>query len=226
MKREMQKGFTLIELLVVIAVAGVLLAAVAMTYRTQQRSYIVQEHVAATQQNLRAAKYLLEKELRMAGCDPSQSAGARIVLATANSINFTMDINNNADTGFPNGALGDPNENVTYVLYDSGGDGDNDLGRNTGGGNQLVAENIDALDFVYLDINEVPLPLPINTRAIRSVEVTLLARTARPIRGWTDPNANYQNTRGTIIFTPLGNDRNFRRQIVTTRIKCRNLARP
>ena len=164
----------------------------------------------------------------MAGCDPSENAGARIVTATANSINFTMDINNGSPgTGFPNGALGDANENVTYVLYDSGGDGDNDLGRNTGGGNQLVAENIDALDFVYLDRNENLLVFPgASTRDIRSVEVTLLARTARPIRAWRDPNPNYQNAQGTIIYTPPANERNFRRQIVTTRIKCRNLARP
>jgi type IV pilus assembly protein PilW len=184
--------------------------------------------VAAAQQNLRAAKYFLEKELRMAGCDPSETARAGIVTATANSINFTMDINNgNPGTGFPNGALGDANENVTYSLYDSGGDGDMDLGRNTGGGNQLVAENIDALDFVYLDINENPIPFPIaNLRAIRSVEVTLLARTGRQIRGWSDPNLNYTNARGTVIYAVPANESNFRRQIVTTRIKCRNLAKP
>jgi type IV pilus assembly protein PilW len=233
MRIEGEKGFTLIELMVVVAIAGVLFGAVAMTYRTQQRSYVVQEHVAAMQQNLRAAKYFLEKEIRMAGCDPTNVAGASITIANATNISFTMDIDDDSGTGFSDGDITDANENVTYTLYDSGGDLDMDLGRNTGAGNQLVAENIDAIDFVYLDVNENVLNPPDASNRptdvastsipfIRSVEITVLARTGRHIRGWTEPNATYTNRRGTVIFTPPANDP-FRRRIMTTRIRCRNL---
>jgi type IV pilus assembly protein PilW len=233
-RREGEKGFTLIELLVVVAISGVIFGAVAMTYRTQQRSYVVQEHVATMQQNLRAAKYFLEKEVRMAGCDPTNVAGARILTANSNSMSFTMDINSDANDGFPDGDLGDQNESVAYSLADvTPTDGDNDLVRNTGGGNQLVAENIDAIDFVYLDVNENVLNPPdaggnpTNVSAmgipfIRTVEITILAKTGRRIRGWTEPNPNYTNRRGTVIFTPPANDP-FRRRIITTCIKCRNL---
>ncbi|MCW7077428.1 MAG: PilW family protein, partial [Candidatus Syntrophoarchaeum sp.] len=75
------------------------------------------------------------------------------------------DINNNVDiTVTGNGAFEftadfDGNgtlsggETISYSICDSpivaGGDGINDLGRNSGGGRQLVAENIEALGFAY-----------------------------------------------------------------------------
>jgi len=66
-----KKAFTLIELLLALAISGVVMAGVYSAYYSQQKSYITQEQVAAMQQNLRAAMYIIQREIRMAGCDPT-----------------------------------------------------------------------------------------------------------------------------------------------------------
>jgi type IV pilus assembly protein PilW len=124
-----------------------------------------------------------------------------------------LDITNDAGTGDPDGDTLDANEDITYSLDDNDGDGDNDLERN----NNLIAENIDALDFVYLDANGATTATLAN---IRSVQITLVARTGRGDPGYTN-NTSYQNQQGTTIYTAL-ND-NFRRKLLTAGVKCRNL---
>lgn len=180
-----KNGFTLIELLVTIAITGVVMAGVYAAYYSQQKSYRTQEEIAAVQQNLRAAMTMMGREIRMAGYDPvlfdgldndgvngiddgGETSGAGIVIAQAETIQFTMDLTGGEGDGLDNdgngvtdneeerdygdGALNDPNENITYRLSDSDGDGvDDTLVRNTGGGNQPMVRGIAALNFVYLD---------------------------------------------------------------------------
>jgi type IV pilus assembly protein PilW len=170
------------------------------------------------QQNLRGGLSLMMKEIRMAGCDPTGKANAGIISATPDSMSFTLDIRGADTDDPPDGDTSDPNERITYSLYDSNRDGVNDtLGRRTGGGrNSPAAENVDAINFVYLDENGTPTSVP---SEVRSVEVTLLARTARGDPGYRD-NTIYANQRGAIIYA--AND-NFRRKMVTAHIKCRNM---
>jgi len=143
--------------------------------------------------------------------DPTGNAGAGIVTANANSISFTEDIRGDADGSDPDGATNDPNESIAYALSN------NNLVRNTGGGNQVVAENIDALDFVYLDENGNPTA---TLTDIRSVEITIVARIGRALRA-TKNNNLYYNQQGTQILGAQ-ND-NFSRKSMTTFIKGRNL---
>lgn len=229
MRKVQDEGFTLIELLVAITIGLVVMAGVSMTFRSQQTSYLIQEQVAGMQQNLRAAMYHMEREIRMAGCDPSFNADAKIITANADSVNFTMDIRGDGDPSPPDGDTDDPSEDITYIHYDSDGDGVNDaLGRNTGGGVELIAANIDAVDFLYYD-GQAP-SVAMNAAGgsvlepsipnIRAIEITLVARTARPIKGYTDTSA-YFNQLPRQILGPQ-ND-NFRRILLTTRIKGRNL---
>ncbi len=226
-------GFTLTELLIAMAIAGIVMAGVYSAYSSQQRSYIAQEQVAAVQQNLRVAMYFMEREIRMAGCDPKGSAGAGIRTASPNSIRITMDItggetdglDNDGDSNideadeanFGDGDTNDVNEDVTYSLYTS--DGIQKLGRKKPSTyNQPVAENIDALNLVYLDKDENP---TITLAEIRSVQITLVARTARGNRGFKD-TAVYINQQGAAVLGPK-ND-HFRRKLLTTQVCCRNLA--
>jgi type IV pilus assembly protein PilW len=60
-------GFTLIEILVSLAISGMVLTGIFHVFNTSNRSYIVQEDIARMQQNVRIAKYFIEKDLRMAG---------------------------------------------------------------------------------------------------------------------------------------------------------------
>jgi type IV pilus assembly protein PilW len=223
------KGFTLIELLVAMTVGIIVMAGVSMTFRSQQKSYLLQEQMAAMQQNLRAAMYHMEKEIRMAGCDPDHTANAQIVTANATSITFTKDIRGANEGSLPDGDTNDPNENITYYLNDSDGDGLNDeLRRNdlNGIGDQVIADNISALNFVYLDQADTKLDddgagnVNASIPQVRSVEITLLANTGRGDRGFQNTTV-YTNQVGDWIFGPAGDNR--RRKLLTTCIKCRNL---
>ena len=212
-KKQNENGFTLVELLVAMAISVIVMASIGYVYYTQQKSYVAQEQISAMQQNLRAAMYYMEREIRMAGFDPTQSDTPGIQTASPNTMRFTLDITDDTDTGPPDGDTGDANEDITYSLADNDGDGDNDLERN---GN-LIAENIDALDFVYLDSNGGPIA---TISDIRSVQVTIVARTGKGDPGFTN-NTTYLNQQGTTIYTAPGD--NKRRRRLTTTIKCRNL---
>ena len=214
------QGFTLVELLVTLVVSGVVLAGICSTFYSQQTAYLNQEQIIAMQQNLRVAIYNMEREIRMAGHDPNGDAGAGIVTANATSIRIAQDLTGNGGTGDPDKDVGDPGENITYSLQDADGDGDMDLVRNdhNGAGIQMIAEDIDALNFVYLDQEGDPTTTLAN---IRSVQITVLAKTGLPSRGYVNKTP-YQNQQGQTIFIPLSGD-HFRRRLLTAEVKVRNL---
>ena len=164
------QGFTIIELMLAIAIAGIVMASFYSVYISQQSSYLRQEKVASMHQNIRSAMYYMGREIRMAGLDPTGQAGAGIVRAEENLIQFTEDIRGQNENNPPDGDTGDSNEDITYTLDDKDGDGDTDLVRN----NYLIAENIKSLLFNYLDggITEATL-----SAAIRFVDITLIAVT-------------------------------------------------
>ncbi len=156
MRRE--NGFTLYELMVATAVSGFVLLAIHSVYKTQQKSYVVQEQVVAMQQNLRGGMCFMPREIRMAGYDPRDSGNFGITDVGLDgkgngTITFTLDdnLNNEAEETDGNGAV-DYRETFVYALYDyptAEPDGILDLGRKYGTRRQLVAKNIEALGFAY-----------------------------------------------------------------------------
>jgi type IV pilus assembly protein PilW len=220
--RHSNKGFTMVELLVAMVVAFLALGAIYSSFLNQHRSYKIQDETAEMQQNLRAAMLYMEREIRMAGCDPIGAAHAGIIKAEKTLIRFTEDVRGNSSGSDPDGDTNDPNEDIIYSLKGR------NLVKNTGGGNQMVAQNIDAIDFVYLDGSSPPNVLnpggsdvpAAKINQIRSVEITIVARTSNPLL----PSKNgiaYFNQRGTKILKSQ-ND-NVSRRRLTTWIKCRNL---
>ena len=136
-KDNLRSGFSLVELLVAMAITGVVMTAVFKIYTTQQDSYVLQEQVAEMQQNGRTAKYVMAREIRMAGYDPTGSNEFGLVSAGGNSIRFSMDIK--VENGEP-----DPTGEVITYSVSSG-----NLERNDGSGNQIAVENIEAIGFGY-----------------------------------------------------------------------------
>jgi type IV pilus assembly protein PilW len=190
-------------MLIAMAISSLLVAAIMSLFITQRRVYTVREQVAEMQQDARAGMDFMVREITMAGYDPTRNAGAGIVTAAAGAIRFTMDLNEDGDTV-------DVNEEVTYALYDADGDGDPDLGRDPGepgapgGGPQVVAENAPTLAFVYTLADGTATSTPADPGQIRSLDVSLTVRTARP-----DPQ--YATNDG------------YRTRTLTTRIQVRNL---
>jgi type IV pilus assembly protein PilW len=205
------RGFTLVELLIGMVVALLAMGAIYSTFLSQHRSYHEQEEIAAMQQNLRAAMYYMEREIRMAGCDPLNTGNFGITAANANSITFTEDINNGTVGTPPDGVL-QAGETITYSRSNG-----NLVRSVTGGGNQVVAQNIDALNFVYLDSSGSTTG---TLSEMRSVQITVVASTGRSLTPTTD-STTYVNQQGTTILLPP-ND-NLSRRRLTTAIKCRNL---
>jgi type IV pilus assembly protein PilW len=157
-KRFTDQGFTLVELLVAMAISGVVMAGIYSAYYSQQKSYVTQEQVSAMQQNLRAAMYYMEREIRLAGYDPARSGGFGITDIRLKDIDDNLDVDGDSSLEFTidrdeDGVVGAGDETVYYCMYDSpvaAPDGKTDLARRYGAGvRQLLAENIEALGFAY-----------------------------------------------------------------------------
>lgn len=248
-------GYSLVELVVAMAITLVVMAGVYKVYVTQQDSYLIQEQVAEMQQNGRTAKYIITREIRMAGYDPMGSGKFGFVSAYNDTIRFTLDIT------VEDGAVTSPGDDVTYSVSAA-----NQLERDDGSGNQAVVENVEAIGFAYafdadgdgnidtsgggniiwaidsdqtdgtdqldkyLDTNDDgiisasddpngdDLATPVPLDRIRAVRIWILTRTGNQLRDYSDTSTYVlANQRVT------ANDSN-RRQLVTTTVKCRNLA--
>ena len=155
MTKKAERGFTLIELLIAMAITGVVSAAIFTAFQSQQKSYIMQEDVAAMQQNLRAGMDLMVREIRMAGYDPTGNAGAKIEKAEPDLIYLTMDvtggetdnIDNDGDgttdeqdeEKYSDGDCSDLSEHIAFDLYNS--NGIDTLGRTTSKNAIAINEN-------------------------------------------------------------------------------------
>ena len=185
-----RKGFTLIELLIAMVVASIIMAAIYTAYRSQAEAHRTQQLVVQMQQNMRAALYLLEREIRMAGysiTDPPAAAGfvqnflslgsphdGSGATTDANSIAFTVDSNDSGTIDAT--ASGAGFEIIAYRLNAA----NNTLERWDGssGNWQVAADQITNLTFTYHreDDSQIPFPIQVaDLQDIRSVEVAITA---------------------------------------------------
>jgi len=170
--KRAEQGFTLVEVLIAMAIGGLLLGAVISTFMMQSKSYDVQEQMTEMVQTARAAMDMMGREVRMAGYDPT-GAGVEGIPYHVAQLQVLADLRGANPADPPDGDTDDPNENITYT-YDAK---NLQIDRNTGGGNQPFAENIEAFTFIYLDGDGCPTT---TTADIRQIRVTITARTAKP----------------------------------------------
>lgn len=240
-----QSGFTLIELMIALALSAAVMAGVAATYHMQARSYVTQTEITDTVQSARAAIYFLERELRMAGADPTEKADAGITAATSDSIQFTMDltggqwdkIDNDSDgntdeddeSRFGDGEINradrdtDNDEDIRYAINTNG-----ELGRANNGSAvlQAVAENIEVINFVYRDEGGNPIGTPVmptRLEDIRSIDISIIAVSDKPkLMAEQLDDTVYRNSEGQVILA-APNDY-LRRTQLSARVYCRNQA--
>lgn len=245
---RLDAGFTLIELMIAIAIFSLVITGVIGAYWEQLRSHNTQQQILEMQQNARAAMHYITRELRMAGYDPTGSSGAGLTPdnAVRTSATFSMDITggedddiDNDDDGttdeadeaiYGNGDTVADSEEITYALVNS-----QIIRTDQAGNDQVLADNIDALDFVYHGINPAD-PTDTNFRFsaagaaanpnnIRSVNVTIIARIERVmvVSYKAQDNTKYRNMDGDVILPiDLAPD-NVRRNMLQKTIKLRNL---
>jgi type IV pilus assembly protein PilW len=195
LSKNKESGFTLVELLIAMTIGLIILAALSSTFLMQRKTYDVQEQVVEMVQTARAAMDMMTREIRMAGYDPkgamqrSNPTGAKFVGIpyNANKLQIYADLNGDEDTG-------DSNEDITYT-YDAA---NLQIDRNTGGGGQPFAENIQLFTFDYLDSNG---NSTITTADIRQIKITITVRSAKPDRNYT-PNSGYRTYTLTSYITP------------------------
>lgn len=224
-KDNRSAGFTLIELMMALAITGIITAAMVSVFQAQVRGQVAQDVSLEMTQSVRAAMEIMGTDIRMAGCDPTEDAGAEIVSADIDDLTISMDIRGDAIGDPPEGATDDAGEIVRYAINASG-----NLGRSTSGGNLEPLHSIDmacdVLDFVYLDEDGNPLGVPVaDTDDIRAIQVSIIIRSAdvaNPglLRAFTDNNS-YINLQGDEILAPPNDT--FRRFQLSETIRCRNL---
>jgi type IV pilus assembly protein PilW len=193
---------------------------------SQQKNHITQGNLVDMQQGLRAGLEVIGSELKMAGYDPRAgfTGGPMILVADTADLQFEIDRNGDGDL--------DSGEAIRFALTnDANGDGiadgtPCDLGRGLDGGAlQPLAENIDALNFVYFDSNGDVLPTPVADRsAIGSIQVTVVARSGAVLPGFfkrQPDNKIYHNRQGDVVL-PARND-GFHRLEIMHEFKGRNL---
>jgi len=249
-------GFTLIEILIAMAISGMVMTGIYQAYVLQMRVNNTQNQVVDMQQSVRVAMYFMEREIRLAGLDPSGLADSGIDVASADAITISMDITGGEADGIDNDGDGTPDdageyydripEQTTYALSNDANpqDGMNDalFGVNNNPchllrNGQRLASNIDALNFVYLGVDDTDptcvenclLVSPTSAeerRNIRAVQITIVARAGETIPGlsvpYTDVNTYYNQPIAGNIILPAQND-GFRRIRLISEVRSRNI---
>ena len=194
-----ENGFTLIELMIAMAISTVVLGGIYGVYGAQVKQHKAQRQIAGMQQNIRAVMFLLERDIRLAGystADPAADAGFVAAFATPHDscgattdgdhIAFTVDNDNSGGiedtTSFEMIAYRHDSSNNTVERYDA-----------VSASWQIAAQQIESLDFVYLD---------------ESSTATAVAAEIRSVR---------------ITITAKAGSTNERRMSITHRVVCRNL---
>ncbi len=197
-----RRGFSILEVLVAILILSLAMAGIFASFSGQQQSHLSTTQTVEMQQTARGTLYLMAKEIRMAGYDPDEQMSAGIISAgdgsdINNALTFSYVINDGADSS---GEL----RTISFYLYDaySDGDGNDGIGRAIDGSVQPLADNIETLQFRYLDRNG---NATNQVNAIRAVEIQITARVDQGRIDWT-----------------LGEDTRINRT-ATTIVNCRNL---
>ena len=192
--KRIAQGFALVEVLIAMAIGGILLGAIVSTFILQSKSYDVQEQMTEMVQTARAAMDMIGREVRMAGYDPT-GAGFEGIPYHGAQLQLLADLRGANPTDPPDGDTNDPNEDITYT-YDAK---NLQIDRNTGGGNQPFAENIESFAFTYMDEDGSPTT---NAADIRQISLTITVRAARPDPDYA-PQGGYRTFTLASLITPV-----------------------
>ncbi|MBN2538918.1 MAG: prepilin-type N-terminal cleavage/methylation domain-containing protein [Deltaproteobacteria bacterium] len=168
------RGFTLVEILVALSIMGIAIGAIYGIFIASNRSYKTQEHVTEAQQGVRVGTDFMVRDIRIAGLNPLETAGAGIEEATATKIRITSDID-------MNGAIDAPLNNEERITYEY--DSANDrlrrcLYEGTASESwQTLIDNVSALSLGYLDANGTAIASPVAAADLGSIKTVVISIT-------------------------------------------------
>ena len=170
-------GITLVEMLIVLVLSSIIMAASYRVFIGEQKVCTVQDQVVDMQQNARAALDRMNREIRMAGY------GKEILESLGNIGGFTQIITprNNVNN------IGKNDDQITIIIsdkaityrlqWDATDPGVPVLVRIENGVSEIMADNIEGLQFTYTLRNGTVTDSPTAPDKIRMVRVSLIART-------------------------------------------------
>lgn len=194
LSKNKESGFTLVELLIAMTIGLIILAALSSTFLMQRKIYDVQEQIVEMVQTARAAMDMMTREIRMAGYDPtgvmqSSDPGAAKFVGIpyhADKLQIYADLNGDEDT----------DDSHEYIKYTMDSVYPFEIRRDTGGGKQEFALNIQSFTFDYLDSSG---SATTATADIRQIRITITARTSKAD---ADYNGGYRTHTLTSLITP------------------------
>ena len=248
MKRTMfipdDLGFTLIELMIVAAIFSGVTAATYTLYQVQERSYFKQEQIVEINQDIRAFMYFIEKDIRIAGYNPTGQAvtspnNAGIIIAEPTRVEFTADLgmrrdntlcsNNEGCDSMPDELINEATcencvaERMRYLLRD-GAIYKVFNKRSPGTADQeLIIQNVDQLEFLYHLSDGTTATTFANLfdrNRILSIDVSVLVHARNITKGYQN-NPSYFSASGANWTRPATDG--YQRVLVVTNIKCRNM---
>ena len=223
MKRPLihsNRGVTLVELMIAMALSGLIISAIYLTTKVQNRTASTQDDVSVMQQNLRAALQIMATDIRTAGYDPEGSGNPTIEAATSNSIQVTMDYD---ESGTIENTSGNPDkEDITYTLDTS----TLELRRETDS-TGTVADHIEYIEFYYTLEDGTQTLAPTDPDDIRSIQISILGRSRIADPNYTNTivyeTAGGMNPVNGLVDTTTTYSDGYRRRLLTTNVKCRNM---
>jgi type IV pilus assembly protein PilW len=189
-------GFTIIELLIAMALVGIVLGAIYSIFISSNRCYHTQDKVVDAQQRVRMGVGFMERDIRLAGFDPLDTAGAGIEVATVQKLRFTADRNRS------NGIEETDEEKITYEFDSANSRLRRCLYEGTGSMSwQTLINKVNTLTFSYLDGDNNTIAAPVSAADLSDIRIVVISLTVRD----TDAQGN--------AFT----------RALDTRVICRNL---
>ncbi len=215
------KGFTLVEIMVALAIAVFFLGVVSAHFLSQQSSYQAQDQVVEMQQSLRGGITLMTQDLRMAGYDPYNTKTVGITTADEKKVTFTYVADDDGKNNDKDGETDEAGEleTVTFDHYQPSYSSMKALGREIGGAKAAIAENIEKLEFRYLNAKD---EVETNLEDIRTIKISILARVGKK-------DKKFKNSK---IYIPEGHDSTnpwgpyddeYRRRFQIVTVNLRNL---
>ena len=198
-KKTDNRGFTLMELLVAMGIGTVILAAIAGTFMTQTRFYNAQEQINEMQQNARAAMDLMTREVKLAGYKPRGTEVFVGVAYSTTELRIRENLNGYlADAAGGNATINDSSDEHIVYTFDSANKRIRRAYGAVGATQEVIANNIEAFTFDYLDSAGAATTTPAN---IRQVSLNITARTAKPDPNFTT-NGGYRTYILSTVITP------------------------